>query len=207
MSDVKVKYTKMSRSRGRNALDEIWKVLVKNNHLLNGKPCCAVCGGQNMVQAHHVIGRSIYAYRWEPVNGVPLCALHHDACVWQSAHHAPWWWLQWLKENKSVTYEWLYQHCWDRPTKTADDFVYDEIYSQMEELHKQQTGVYFKADRCIDYRLSKAYDQILVMLSGDSSIKQIMAATGAGDTALKKFIGKNPELRRLLKARTTKGKK
>jgi len=51
------------------------------------------------LNSHHIFSRNNYSVRWNPSNGVCLCAGHHVLCNF-SAHKAPLEFAEWLKEKR-----------------------------------------------------------------------------------------------------------
>lgn len=64
---------KSIKDRLRLQLDIEWSATVKER----AGGVCEMCGKADRLQAHHVFTRSIKATRWNPDNGVCLCAGHH----------------------------------------------------------------------------------------------------------------------------------
>jgi hypothetical protein len=104
---------KPSDKRLTKYIDDTWSLLVR----FRADNKCEVCGSQDSVQAHHIIGRGNWRLRWEPRNGVALCSKHHKFDRHQSAHLNSLWfneWLdkyhkedvEWLREREMVTYSW-----------------------------------------------------------------------------------------------------
>ena len=68
----------------RKLLDGMWGELVR----ANGR--CEMCGeSKGQMQAHHLISRSILAYRWNLLNGACLCAGCHKFKK-TAVHVSPW---------------------------------------------------------------------------------------------------------------------
>jgi hypothetical protein len=60
---------------------------------------CAVCGSENLPNAHHLENRNTCrALRYDPMNGILLCPSHHK---WgrDSAHKGGIWFADWLLKN------------------------------------------------------------------------------------------------------------
>ena len=112
------KRKKPSKKYLMNLADKLWSQAIHQRDRRRG---CLVCGTQDRLQAHHLIGRAVRATRYKLENGVLLCANHHQWCPRLSAHGAPlsfaafvqekhveiWRWVQANKNAKcSVTVEW-----------------------------------------------------------------------------------------------------
>lgn len=71
-------------------LDDIWREIVKLQwHKRIGKDVCAVPGcGNKGTNCHHIFTRIKRSTRWEPLNGIVLCAGHHTMNI-PSAHKLP----------------------------------------------------------------------------------------------------------------------
>jgi hypothetical protein len=104
---------KPSDKRLTKYIDDTWSLLVR----FRAGNKCEVCGSQDNVQAHHIIGRGNWRLRWETRNGVALCSKHHKFDRHRSAHLNPLWfdeWLdkhhkkdvKWLREREMITYSW-----------------------------------------------------------------------------------------------------
>lgn len=73
-------------------LDTAWSELVK----LRGNNQCEYCGKRSYVQSHHIFSRSKKSVRWDPQNGIALCAGHHTLSSQFSAHKTPLEFTDWL---------------------------------------------------------------------------------------------------------------
>ena len=68
---------------------------------------CIVCNKQGLLHAHHLIpmGFKIFdIYRADITNIVMLCPMHHTFGKW-SAHKNPFWFRQWMMDNRKGTLE------------------------------------------------------------------------------------------------------
>ncbi len=61
------------------------------------------------LNAHHLIGRSAYAYRHDLSNGICLCASCHTMSAW-SAHEDKTGFMSWLERNRPGQWAWYCQH-------------------------------------------------------------------------------------------------
>ena len=60
---------------------------------------CAVCGSENLPNAHHLENRNTCrALRYDPMNGVLLCPSHHKFGK-DSAHKGGIWFADWLRRH------------------------------------------------------------------------------------------------------------
>ncbi len=143
----------MARSKGSTFCDELWSLIVKSrdNH------CCIVCGDTNMINAHHLISRKIFAYRWKSINGVTLCPKHHKFDLLLSAHTSPWGLDEWMQENRVEAYK---QWCINRKSITSYTADYDILYHELEMEYKNLTGSFHKINRIQDYLLSLQFNDI-----------------------------------------------
>lgn len=91
---------KPSKKTLKNKLDKAWSQLVK----LQAGNKCEVCGSTETLNSHHIVGRRNLRLRWEPMNGVSLCAGCHTFRT-QSFHQNPVWADVWLRENRGSDLE------------------------------------------------------------------------------------------------------
>ena len=92
---------KPSKSSLQLKADSLWSQVVRQQwgH-------CAICGNPR-TEAHHLIGRSRRATRYEPMNGIALCAKHHKFSTELSAHGAPLAFAEWLQQCHPVIAAWV----------------------------------------------------------------------------------------------------
>jgi len=121
---------KLSKSKLRKKCDKLWSELVK---LQDGNQC-VVCGSEKYLNAHHLISRKVFKYRWKIENGISLCPLHHNFSVELSAHTAPWKFEDWLKENRPEQYR---IHLRDRNDISNVKTDYDEILAELEAIKEK----------------------------------------------------------------------
>ncbi len=144
---MKIKYKKLSKSKGRNFCDQLWALLVK---LRDGNKC-VICGATEYINAHHLISRRIFLTRFIVDNGISLCPKCHEYDLSLSAHTAPWNFDEWVKLNKIEQYKiWLENR---KIKATGEEINYEEIYKQLEEKHKELTGNYLRLERIDEYLL------------------------------------------------------
>jgi len=181
----KIKYKKMSNKSGRNFCDELWSKCVKSRDDYK----CAVCGDTNMPNAHHLITRKVFKYRWNVDNGITLCPSHHEFDVSFSAHTAPWALEYWLKDNRPEQYA---NHVQQRENIDNVKTDYQEIYSRLEEEFKVITGENFRISRLHQYIMFKNADNINAMLIHQGkSVQEIADKFGISNNMMKKFMTDN----------------
>lgn len=73
-----------------------WSLLVK----LRAGNRCEYCGTTNQLNSHHIHTRRKRATRWDVLNGICLCVMHHTGSVKFSAHETPHLFNQWLVKYK-----------------------------------------------------------------------------------------------------------
>jgi len=87
----------------------MWRDLVKDRDNYT----CQVCGKYGKSnQAHHIVGRSNHAIRWDMRNGVTLCVGCH-----MRAHNDPLGFTKWLMDYREDDYEYLLKkknETWDK---------------------------------------------------------------------------------------------
>ena len=157
------KYTKISAKKGRTFCDELWAIMVKIKY---GHKCpvCVSTGINDlteMANAHHLISRRVFRYRWDTDNGVLLCPKHHEFDLLISAHTAPWALEEWIKENDPAKHaRWSKNRVDIAPEggKTS----YDEIYYRLEHEHKELTGDYYRSSIITPYFIFQSQDDILL---------------------------------------------
>jgi len=147
MIKKKEKKKKVKLSTLKNKADGLWSVKVKEIHGFK----CAICGKvhgapntkgkKTYLNSHHIEGRKNYALRWDVLNGIPLCTLHHDLGI-SSAEQSPLWFFKWLQEN--------------RPK------LIDYIYSKRESKIEMSVELYLKIiDRLKDFSLTEEEKEIV----------------------------------------------
>lgn len=61
---------------------------------------CVICGGNNRLNAHHIIPREIPDTKFLVDNGISLCVSHHMFSRKISAHNNPLAFFMWMEENR-----------------------------------------------------------------------------------------------------------
>lgn len=90
-----------AKGRLKDMADRLWSLAVRSDW--NGK--CAVCG-KGPCDAHHLIPRMNAAMRYSLHNGIALCSSHHQFCPQLSPHQNAAGWMEWLRTNQPLRYEW-----------------------------------------------------------------------------------------------------
>ncbi len=81
---------------------------------------CAICGRAGKLDAHHLIGRKRYRYRYHLDNGICLCPGHHtfanagDGICAHGNFLEVSRFARWMRLNRSEQYEWFVEHEFDR---------------------------------------------------------------------------------------------
>ncbi len=95
------KKAKTIRRKLRDQLDKLWAEIIKQRA---GNRCeYKDCSKTTYLNSHHIFGRSNLSVRWNLNNGACLCPGHHLFNNY-SAHKAPIWFIEWLKEKRGI--EW-----------------------------------------------------------------------------------------------------
>lgn len=103
--------------------DELWAVAVKRvGH-------CEISLKTGNLEAHHLIGRDNYLFRWDLKNGVCLSSYHHRFAPDMAAHgstEATAAFAIWMEEYKPEQWQWYLEHkdCQDICKPTIDDLVH-----------------------------------------------------------------------------------
>jgi hypothetical protein len=75
-------------------LDKLWGLAIRKR----ANDLCEKCG-KPANNPHHIFGRKNFSVRWDLENGICLCSGCHTMNRW-SAHQAPTWFSDWLKEKR-----------------------------------------------------------------------------------------------------------
>ena len=67
---------------------------------------CAICG-KSPTEAHHLIGRRVWATRYAITNGIALCGRCHRLCPRISPHNGSVGFAQWLEDNHPSLTAWV----------------------------------------------------------------------------------------------------
>jgi hypothetical protein len=181
----RIKYKKISNKSGRNFCDELWALSVKTRDGFK----CAICEDTNMPNAHHLITRKVFQYRWDVSNGITLCPSHHEFDVRLSAHTAPWGLEEWMEKNRP---EQLATHIVQRNNIENVKTDYQEIYTRLEQEYKALTGENHKISRLHQYIMFKNAADINAMHVHDGKkCEEIAEKYGVSKNAMKKFMTTN----------------
>jgi predicted restriction endonuclease len=186
---VKNKKYLLSKKSGRNFCDELWGKLVR----LECNNQCPICksldvSSENVIlNAHHLISRRVFKYRWDTNNGILLCPKHHEFDLHISAHTAPWGFEDWMKVNCHDKYnKWVLNRT---NIDTEESANYDEIYYKLENQYKEFTGEFHMIKRINMYILSKDKAQIVLSRQMNNlSISDLATQYNVSDATIKKFL-------------------
>lgn len=181
----KIWYKKLPKSRGRNFCDDLWANLVKTR---DGHKCM-VCGSEFMINAHHLISRRVFKYRWLVPNGVSVCPTEHEFSLTLSFHTSPWAAEKWMSENRPEQYKlWV-----ENRNNISEEFEtdYDEIYYRLEQEFKAMTGNYFRIERISSYVVYKNYEKIVSLNLEGKKADEIATTLSINLKSLKEFMAKN----------------
>tara|TARA_R110000824_G_scaffold12226_7_gene53583 strand:+ start:14172 stop:14741 length:570 start_codon:yes stop_codon:yes gene_type:complete len=186
------KYTKIAAKKGRNFCDELWAIMVKMkyNHRC---PICVSNGitdETELANAHHLISRRVFKYRWNTDNGILLCPKHHEFDLLISAHTAPWAFEEWLIANDPDKHgRWSVNR---KDIASEGKAVYDVTYFRLEEEYKAITGDYYRLARITPYVLFQNQEQILFASKmSNKSSTDIANDYQITKTAVDKFLKSN----------------
>ena len=181
-------YKKIPKSRGRNACDELWSILVK---LRDGKKC-VICGDTEKINSHHLISRKVFKFRFLTINGISVCGNCHFFSLIHSFHTSPWACEKFMSDTRPEQYAtWVANR--NSISEENEKFIidYDEIYYTLEKEHKEKTGAYFKLDRIASYILFKNIDKITLMTTEGKRAEEICKEFSVPLSATKEFLTKN----------------
>lgn len=66
---------------------------------------CAVCGGEERINAHHLIPREMKEFKYDIDNGISLCPSHHRFSFRLSAHQNPMMFAIWFQDKYPEWFE------------------------------------------------------------------------------------------------------
>ena len=96
-------YQKKQAKRNDKAMLKGWSIAVKADDYNS----CAVCSSTKHLNAHHILPRERRNTRYDPQNGVALCALHHQFSRELSAHHNSFAFFVWFMRNRPEQFKYL----------------------------------------------------------------------------------------------------
>jgi len=179
----------LAKKTGKNYCDELWKKLIR----LKFNSQCPICVKQGiefdakMLNAHHLISRRVFKYRWDVNNGILLCPKHHEFDLLLSAHTAPWAFEEWIRDHLPFEYDkWV-----DNRTDISSDgkFQYEIIYHDLEEQYKKRTGEYYMIKRINMYLLSLHKAEIVFAKKMQGlSVSALAKKYEVSDAMMKKFL-------------------
>ena len=91
-----------AKGRLRDIADKLWSIAVRADWLHR----CAICRVRKC-EAHHLIPRQNYFYRYNLENGVCLCSTHHQFCPDRSPHQNAAGFMLWLSMHEPIRHRWL----------------------------------------------------------------------------------------------------
>lgn len=112
------KELKKIEKRARNKADKQWSIIVKD--MWGHK--CAVCGGTEHLNSHHLIPREIAKFRHNPSNGICLCPTCHKFGRY-SAHKHPLWFMAFIRSKNPGYFDCLL----DAAMEEYDERITEEI--------------------------------------------------------------------------------
>jgi 5-methylcytosine-specific restriction endonuclease McrA len=115
---------KSKTKKQKELADKLWSLAVRKVGY------CEKCGNVDTLQAHHLIRRTNYRFRWAIDNGVCLCAGCHQFND-ESAHagnDTTSKFLSWLKKEKPEQYLWFEANRDDKRTYKPD---YEAIIAEL----------------------------------------------------------------------------
>jgi len=179
----------LNKKTGKNYCDELWRILIRME-FDNMCPVCVQRGEtspEKGLNAHHLISRRVFKYRWNLDNGIILCPKHHEFDLEISAHTAPWAIEKWVKDNLPEQYlKWVENR---QDLECEGKYKYEEIYHRLEKQYKAKTGEYHMIKRISTYLLSKDKSQIvLARKMQGKSISELATQYGVTDGQMKKFL-------------------
>lgn len=181
----------LPKKSGKKFCDELWMQLIR----LEYDNVCPICRSLNlepndkMLNAHHLISRRVFKYRWDTNNGILICPKHHEFDLSLSAHTAPWGFEEWMKTYLPEKYGIWVKNRENIASEENPKYNYEEIYYSLEKKYKQKTGQYFKIKRINMYLLSQHKSQIKMARNlQEESISSLAKKYEVSDGTMKKFL-------------------
>lgn len=97
---IKKKPKVINKTQVKKIIDKKWSEKVRS------LGSCEVCGKEEWLNAHHIIGRQDLRVRWDIRNGCCLCSGCHTMNNY-SAHGNPLFFMEWMEENRPEDLEYL----------------------------------------------------------------------------------------------------
>ena len=121
---------KTERAKLEEKLLDTWSLLVKQRAGFK----CELSGKskfQTVLNSHHIITKKCQALRYDVRNGVCLGSGEHTLNRW-SAHQAPKWFEEQMKEIRLDDWEYCQKHKWDTKKGTVE-----ELREKLKELEEE----------------------------------------------------------------------
>jgi predicted restriction endonuclease len=99
---TKKKLKKLERIAARKKLED-WSRKVKERD----NNSCVICGESKMLNSHHIIPKEVKGLKFDIMNGICLCAKHHQFSRQLSAHSNSFVFIVWLQENRRGQFDYL----------------------------------------------------------------------------------------------------
>lgn len=107
--------------RENNKKKKEWTIAVKNR--FNNQ--CAICSKKDYLNAHHIIPKEFEETRWDVMNGIALCPLHHKWGKY-SFHKNGLWAVNLLKTEYPEIHDYLVERIASMEYDTDDEEGEDE---------------------------------------------------------------------------------
>ena len=133
------KVKKGSRKWWRGKCDTLWSKVIR----LRDKRCL-VCGSTENLQAHHLIGRNNYQYRYDLDNGATVCLSHHGLRFGDQkiAAHGPsnaaMAFLEWIRDRFPRRWAWFEEN--RNRSGSGDQLDYEAIHAELTEKYEELKG-------------------------------------------------------------------
>lgn len=108
---------------------------------------CEFCGSTKYVQAHHIISKTLEAFRYDADNGIACCARCHKFATGLSAHQNPILVFLWLQQNRKDSLnkliKWTLQHGFQKLTQKTSEKIKAECGTrQLKSIQYKQARKY-----------------------------------------------------------------
>ena len=140
-----------AKGRLKEMADQLWSLAVKSDW--GGH--CAMCGGVNGLNSHHIVPRQHTAVRYDLRNGICLCGVCHQFDRNQSPHQNAAGWMEWLAHHHWTIYQWYREN--PRPEFTGQTTAWFYI-EQIQNLKPFVDPMDF--DRVVGVRFSAYLDEL-----------------------------------------------
>ena len=114
----------------RNKADRAWSKAIRERE----DNMCVICGSRVKIQAHHLLDRSLKAWRYEGDNGIALCPIHHKWSSALSAHKGGIAFTQWLQLHRPYLWETAASRAdaLRRGKKDVQEYTYRDVATLLE---------------------------------------------------------------------------